>query len=82
MSRSLKYDIPGDDWRVGHGHAGSRGWGEIFAGDVASPLPLVVEIGFGRGEFLLDLAATAPETAFVGVEYSFKRTRRLFGSRR
>ena len=74
MSRSLKYDIPGSDWRVGHGHAGSRGWPEIFAGDVASPLPLVVEIGFGRGEFLLDLAATAPDTAFVGVEYSFKRT--------
>jgi tRNA (guanine-N7-)-methyltransferase len=77
MSRSLKYDLPGVDWRLGIDEAALRDWSAIFAGDVASPLSLVVEIGFGRGEFLLDLAASAPGTAFVGVEYSFKRTLKL-----
>ena len=33
----------------------------------------VLEIGFGRGEFLLALAARAPETDHVGIEISWKR---------
>ncbi len=33
----------------------------------------VLEIGFGRGEFLLALAANAPETDYVGIEVSWKR---------
>lgn len=33
----------------------------------------VLEIGFGRGEFLLALAASAPETDYVGIEVSWKR---------
>ena len=38
------------------------------------PLPLVVEIGFGRGEFLLDAGrAPARRSRIVGVEVSFKR---------
>jgi len=77
MSRSLKYDIPGVDWRVGLGEAAERGLAAIFAGCVPEPLPLVVEIGFGRGEFLLELAAASPRTPFLGVEYSFKRTLKL-----
>ena len=40
-------------------------------------MPLVVEIGFGRGEFLLELATRHPEQAFVGVEYSYKRALKM-----
>jgi tRNA (guanine-N7-)-methyltransferase len=74
MARRLKLDIPGPDWRVGVAEAAERGFAALFAGDVARPLPLVVDLGFGRGEFLLALAAASPHAAFVGVELSFKRT--------
>lgn len=55
----------------------ARGWCALFAGDVAEPLPLVVEIGFGRGEFLIERAGEAPERAHVGVEVSPKRTLKM-----
>ncbi len=77
MSRALKYDIPGEDQRVTVEQAKEKGWEAIFADSVPEPLPLVVEIGFGRGEFLLDLARREPDTAFVGVEYSFKRALKM-----
>ena len=73
MSRALRYDIPGSDWRVCEEDVRAKGWGGIFARDVDAVPPLVVEIGFGRGEFLLDLAARAPRVAHIGVEHSFKR---------
>ena len=68
MSRALRYDIPGADWRVCEEDVRAKGWSEIFARDVDRAPPLVVEIGFGRGEFLLDVAAQAPRVAHVGVE--------------
>lgn len=37
-------------------------------------VPIVLEIGFGRGELLLDLAEARPGEAFLGVEISKKRT--------
>jgi tRNA (guanine-N7-)-methyltransferase len=37
----------------------------------------VLEIGFGRGEFLLGLAAGARESEFVGIEVSWKRALKL-----
>jgi tRNA (guanine-N7-)-methyltransferase len=77
VSRALKYEIPGIDWRVSLSAVKGEGWAGIFAADVREPLPLVVEIGFGRGEFLMDLAAREPETAFVGIEYSFKRVLKM-----
>ena len=77
MTRRIKLDIPGADWRVGLDEATAKGWPALFAGDVADPLPLVVELGFGRGEFLLDLATREPQQAFVGVEVSFKRTLKM-----
>ena len=77
MSRTLKTDIPGIDWRVSIADARERGFAKIFAGRVAHPLPLVVEIGFGRGEFLLELAQRAPEQAFVGIEVSYKRALKM-----
>lgn len=73
MSRGLRFDMPGPDWRVCEEDVRAKGWSEIFARDVDPAPPLVVEIGFGRGEFLLELAARAPQVAHVGVEYSFKR---------
>jgi tRNA (guanine-N7-)-methyltransferase len=77
MGRGLKYDIPGEDWRRGIDRVAHSGWEAAFAPDLPAPLQLVVEIGFGRGEFLLDLAGKSPETAFVGVEVSFKRCLRM-----
>jgi tRNA (guanine-N7-)-methyltransferase len=77
VSRRLKTDIPGVDWRASIDDARERGFAKIFAGRVAHPLPLVVEIGFGRGEFLLELAQRAPEQAFVGVEVSYKRALKM-----
>ena len=73
MSRALHYDVPGPDWRVALPAAGELSWQRVFAPALAPPLRLAVEIGFGRGEFLMRLAADQPDVAFVGIEYSFKR---------
>jgi tRNA (guanine-N7-)-methyltransferase len=73
VSRTLKHDMPGHDWRVTADDVRAKGLEGIFAGEVAQPLPLVLEIGFGRGEFLLGLAEAARQRAFLGVEYSGKR---------
>lgn len=73
MPRRLKLDIPGPDRRVTPDDVLAKGWAALFAPDLASPLRIVLEIGFGRGEFLLDLARRAPEVAHVGVEVSRKR---------
>lgn len=75
MSRALKYDIPGPDWRVEPERVRDEGWEKIFAPVPAAPL--VVEIGFGRGEFLRALAEASPGTAHLGVEVSFKRVLKL-----
>jgi tRNA (guanine-N7-)-methyltransferase len=77
MSRTLKTDIPGVDWRVSIDDVREHGFEKIFAGRVSRPLPLVVEIGFGRGEFLLELAERGPEQAFVGIEVSYKRALKM-----
>jgi tRNA (guanine-N7-)-methyltransferase len=74
LSRRIKLDIPGPDRRIALADVAERGWTALFAGDVAAPLPLVVELGFGRGEFLLGLAEASPTQAHVGVELSFKRS--------
>lgn len=73
MPRRLKLDIPGPDRRVLPGDVLAKGWVELFAPDLAAPLRIVLEIGFGRGEFQLDLAQRAPDVAHVGVEISRKR---------
>jgi tRNA (guanine-N7-)-methyltransferase len=103
MSRSLKYDIPGDDPRLFLADVAALGWDELFSktrgvsanqgehsvgrsGRVQNdPLDLgdpnrrrrVLEIGFGRGEFLLAMAKRLPEVDFVGIEISFKRTLKM-----
>ena len=59
MSRSLKYEIPGEDPRLSLADVAATGWQELFAKtreptecDPWSPGRMVLEIGFGRGEFL------------------------------
>lgn len=76
MSRALKYDIPGPDWRVRLDEVAEKGWPAIF-GRAPQALRLVVEIGFGRGEFLLHHAERDPEGSFLGIEYSFKRVLKM-----
>jgi tRNA (guanine-N7-)-methyltransferase len=77
VTRRLKLDIPGPDLRVSFDDVRAKGWPALFDGDVATPpgapLRLVLEIGFGRGEFGIELARAAPEVAHVGVELSYRR---------
>jgi tRNA (guanine-N7-)-methyltransferase len=54
-----------------------KGWPALFAGDLPSSFPIVVEIGFGRGEFLWGLALERPSVAHVGVDVSCKRVRKM-----
>src|SRR5690606_36210611 len=93
MGPSLKCEIPGDSPRVSAKEIAALGWGPLFErararerarpGEGAGPMPAdrprrrVLEIGFGRGEFLLALAEASPETEFVGVEVSSKRALKL-----
>jgi tRNA (guanine-N7-)-methyltransferase len=81
MSRTLKYDIPGEDPRRAISHVAEVGWEALFeAGSGLESVEegaMVVEVGFGRGEFLLELAAVSPKVAFVGIEVSFKRTLKM-----
>jgi tRNA (guanine-N7-)-methyltransferase len=77
MARTLKYDIPGVDWRRSLADAYEFGAHSLFEPEYTRPFPLVIEIGFGRGEFLLEMAAKHPELAFVGVEVSWKRVLKM-----
>jgi tRNA (guanine-N7-)-methyltransferase len=77
MGRSLKYDIPGTDWRRSPLDVPADDLAGFFSETLTPPFDVVLEIGFGRGEFLLDLAAKASTTAFFGVEVSFKRVLKM-----
>ena len=37
----------------------------------------MVELGFGRGEFLMDLALQDPHSAFVGIEFNPRRVLKM-----
>ena len=77
MGRSLKYEIPGTDWRRSTLELADLGFDGLFGPEFSAPQERVLEIGFGRGEFLLELAAKNPESAFLGVEVSFKRVLKM-----
>ena len=49
--------------------------GSAFRRQLAGPQPLEIEIGFGRGDFLLDRAARMPVTLFIGYEVKTKAVR-------
>lgn len=76
MSRRLKYDIPGVDWRRSAEQIARDGIEASFGLEHA-PSRLVVEIGFGRGEFIVDLASRDPDAALLGIEVSAKRVLKL-----
>jgi tRNA (guanine-N7-)-methyltransferase len=76
VSRALRFDVPGPDPRVGFEEVRQRGVASLFEAE-GGPAALVVEIGFGRGEFLMGLARAEPDVAFLGVEYSFKRVLKM-----
>jgi tRNA (guanine-N7-)-methyltransferase len=50
-----------------------RPWGEVFGREA----PLEVDIGFGKGEFLLKLSARHPELDYVGIDYNRQRVFKL-----
>jgi len=88
MSRKLKYEIPGVDPRVPLSDVAEKGWASVFGSlrtnaskahpDELEEIPRrVLEIGFGRGEFLLAMAAREPEVEFIGIEVSWKRTLKM-----
>jgi tRNA (guanine-N7-)-methyltransferase len=77
MPRKLKYDVPGTDWRVRLEDIEEKGLDRIFGDDLPRPLQLLVDIGFGRGEFLIELAEKRADSALLGVEYSFKRVLKM-----
>ena len=77
MPRNRKTDIPGVDRRLTLDDVREKGWEAIFAPDLAAPLRMVVEIGFGRGEYLLHLADASPQAAHVGVEVSRRRALKM-----
>jgi tRNA (guanine-N7-)-methyltransferase len=69
--------MPGPDWRVAVEDVHAKGWEGVFAPDLAPPLRFVVEIGSGRGEFLMRLAGEDAGAAHVGVEVSAKRVLKM-----
>ena len=69
--------MQGPDWRVPIESLRGLGFEKLFAPELDASAPVVADIGFGRGEFLFDLAQRQPEGAFLGIEYSFKRVLKL-----
>jgi tRNA (guanine-N7-)-methyltransferase len=49
--------------------------GQRFRAALTSDLPLEVEVGYGRGDFLLDRATRHPDRLFIGYEVKTKATR-------
>lgn len=77
MSRTLKYEIPGIDWRRNPSDLDPDDALTLFRPECEGKEGFVIEIGFGRGEFLLELASARPNTAFLGIEISFKRVLKM-----
>ena len=77
MPRRLRSDVPGPDWRVPLAALRDPGPDGIFPPRLPRPLALVVDVGFGRGELLQELARAHPERAYLGIEYSSKRVLKM-----
>jgi tRNA (guanine-N7-)-methyltransferase len=73
VSRTIRREIIGSDWRVWPEEVRRSGWPRLFGRSPAAPLRLHVDIGFGDGAFLFALARQDPDRAVVGIELSFKR---------
>jgi tRNA (guanine-N7-)-methyltransferase len=77
LPRRLRTDLPGPDWRVPPGALRDPGPDGIFPARLSRPLALVVDVGFGRGELLQELARADPESALLGIEVSSKRVLKM-----
>jgi tRNA (guanine-N7-)-methyltransferase len=73
VSRTIHREITGNDRRVWPQEVRRSGWSKLFGLPADAPLRLHVDVGFGDGEFLLELARRDPGRAVVGVDLSFKR---------
>ena len=73
MSRTIHREIAGNDLRVWPQEVRQSGWARLFGLSAAAPLRLHVDIGFGDGAFLTELARRDPGGAVVGLDLSFKR---------
>ncbi len=73
VSRTIQREVTGNDWRVWPQEVRRLGWSKLFGLPAAAPLRLHVDIGFGNGEFLTELARQDPGRAVVGIELSFVR---------
>lgn len=73
VSRTIQREIVGNDWRVWPEEVRRSGWPKLFGVSGAAPLRLHVDIGFGDGGFLTELARRDPGRSVVGIELSFKR---------
>lgn len=77
MSRTIPREITGHDPRVWPDPIVRSGWSTGFGLCRGAARPLVVDVGFGGGEFLTQLARRDPDAFVVGLEYSFKRVLKL-----
>jgi tRNA (guanine-N7-)-methyltransferase len=73
VSRTIHREITGNDWRVWPEEVRRSPWSTLFGLPAAAPLRLHVDIGFGNGDFMTELARRDPGKAVVGIELSFKR---------
>ena len=77
MTRSPHRKVEGVDHRVSPEEIKHSGWKSIFRDDENVQESLVVEIGFGRGEFLVDLARRNSNKAHIGIDLSWKRVAKM-----
>ena len=69
--RAFALDDPRCDPAADSGH----GNGQRLRSAIASDAPLEIEVGYGRGDFLLDRANRNPDRLFIGYEVKTKATR-------
>jgi len=67
----------GYDCRVWPEEVLRSGWSKLFGASGTAPLRLHVDIGFGDGAFLTELARRDPGRSIVGIEHAFKRVLKL-----
>ena len=77
MPRRLRTDVPGPDWRVELEQLADPGPEGLVPARLPRPLRLVVDVGFGRGELLQALAEADRDSAWLGIEHSWKRVLKL-----
>jgi len=77
MSRTVRREVEGHDWRLWPGQVAGADWTKVFGVPAGAPLRLHVDVGFGGGEFLIGLAERYPDQACVGIELGFDRVLKL-----